>query len=177
MAEGRNRAYDPPGADPLQGTPLAHAEMNALAVARQDWDLGTCTLWSTQQPCSICEAACDFTGVGTVRFMAADPAFVGNPSGSGATAIGPEGSPWVVTGNLLLLHNIVWLRAPESSVIRENRVLEPETTDLVRVVEDHTLIDAMSKGRQFATVLGEMRNDVRDAAERREARRRRETTT
>jgi tRNA(Arg) A34 adenosine deaminase TadA len=32
LAEGRNRAYDPPGGDePLQGSPVAHAEMNALA--------------------------------------------------------------------------------------------------------------------------------------------------
>ena len=32
VAEGRNRAYDPvTGTDPLEGTPLAHAEMNALA--------------------------------------------------------------------------------------------------------------------------------------------------
>jgi putative NADH-flavin reductase len=32
VAEGRNRAYDPPGGDDrLQGSPIAHAEMNALA--------------------------------------------------------------------------------------------------------------------------------------------------
>lgn len=32
LAEGRNRAYDPPGGDdPLQGNPIADAEMNGLA--------------------------------------------------------------------------------------------------------------------------------------------------
>lgn len=37
VAEGRNRAYDPRGGDDvLQGTPLAHAEMNALARARTE---------------------------------------------------------------------------------------------------------------------------------------------
>ena len=82
IAWGRNRAYDPPGGDDhLQGTPLAHAEMNALAAIRTDLDLGNCVLWSTQQPCFMCAAAISFTGVGAVRYMAADPAFAGTVDG------------------------------------------------------------------------------------------------
>ena len=38
VAEGRNRAYDAPGGqDRLQRTPIAHAEMNALAVDAGTW--------------------------------------------------------------------------------------------------------------------------------------------
>ncbi|UJW32441.1 hypothetical protein L3Q67_01235 [Saccharothrix sp. AJ9571] len=47
VAEGRNRAYIPPGGDDLlQGSPIAHAEMNALARIADDADLPTITLWS-----------------------------------------------------------------------------------------------------------------------------------
>src|SRR5215471_20971143 len=61
VAEGRNRAYDPPGGtDALQGTPLAHAEMNALAAVSTYRDLSLCTLWSSQEPCSMCTAAAAF---------------------------------------------------------------------------------------------------------------------
>ncbi|MBT2447619.1 nucleoside deaminase [Streptomyces sp. ISL-43] len=74
IAEGRNEAYeDGPGTGPLRGTPLAHAEMNALGAARTGWDLGAATLWSTQEPCAMCAAAAGFTGVGRVRYLAPDP--------------------------------------------------------------------------------------------------------
>jgi len=71
VAEGRNRAYDPPGGDgALQGNPLAHAELNALAEIPTGRDLGDCVLWSSQQPCSMCRAAAEFVGVGGVRYLA-----------------------------------------------------------------------------------------------------------
>jgi tRNA(Arg) A34 adenosine deaminase TadA len=74
VAEGRNRAYDPPGGpEVLQGTPLAHAELNVLAAVPTDRELGRDTLWSTHEPCSMCAAAAAFTGVGTVRYVAPDP--------------------------------------------------------------------------------------------------------
>ena len=64
VAEGRNRAYDPvTGTDPLEGTPLAHAEMNALARLATDCDPVDLTIWSTQQPCSMCAAAISFVGM------------------------------------------------------------------------------------------------------------------
>jgi tRNA(Arg) A34 adenosine deaminase TadA len=74
VAEGRNRAYDPPGGDEiLQGTPIAHAEMNVLAAVSTDLDLTGCILWTTQEPCSMCTAAMAFAGVGVVRYVAPDP--------------------------------------------------------------------------------------------------------
>src|SRR6185437_6014252 len=75
VSEGRNRAYDPAGGpDRLQRTPIAHAELNALAGVETGAELAVMTLWSSHQPCSMCAAACEFTGVGEVRFIAPDPA-------------------------------------------------------------------------------------------------------
>jgi tRNA(Arg) A34 adenosine deaminase TadA len=73
-AEGRNHAYDPPtGSDVLEGSPLAHAELNALARVPTGLDLGALTLWSSQEPCSMCTAAAQFVGVGGIRYLAPDP--------------------------------------------------------------------------------------------------------
>ena len=64
VSEGRNRAYDPAGGtDRLQRTPIAHAEMNALAAVSTETDLGGLALWSSHRPCLMCAAACEFTGV------------------------------------------------------------------------------------------------------------------
>jgi tRNA(Arg) A34 adenosine deaminase TadA len=77
VARGRNHAYDPvTGSDVLEGTPLAHAELNALARVPTPRDLSGDTLWSTQQPCAMCTSAIEFCGVGDTRYLAADPAFI-----------------------------------------------------------------------------------------------------
>jgi tRNA(Arg) A34 adenosine deaminase TadA len=134
-AEGRNRAYDAPGgADALQGTPLAHAEMNALAVARREWDLREFTLWSTQEPCAMCAAAAAFTGVGRVRFLAPDPwaLAAGHQAGSPE---GGDGDEWLITANVLFLQSIADSAGPEHPTLVGNREHEPETAGLVRVDE------------------------------------------
>ena len=144
VAEGRNRAYDPPGGDgALQGNPLAHAELNALAEIPTSRDLGDCVLWSSQQPCSMCRAAAEFVGVGRVRYLGVDPAFVGtarSQAGSPpdqAVAVAPE---WPLVANVLFLHNVVVLRGTGHETVARNRELEPETTDLaVHLVEDQAL--------------------------------------
>lgn len=44
VSQGRNRAYDPPGGpDRLQRTPVAHAEMNALAAVETAAELNGMT--------------------------------------------------------------------------------------------------------------------------------------
>lgn len=92
VAEGRNRAYDPPGGtEPLQGTPLAHAEMNVLASMRTERELASCTLWSSQEPCAMCVAAVRFTGVGAVPYLAADPGR--SPPGPTARDLPSTGRP------------------------------------------------------------------------------------
>jgi tRNA(Arg) A34 adenosine deaminase TadA len=151
VAEGRNRAYDPPGGrDALQGTPLAHAEMNALADVSTYRDLSTCTLWSSHEPCSMCTAAATFTGVGTVRYLAPDPGAVvagRSRSGPGAgrdalPAAHPGSSPlifgpvdddrWVIAANVMFLLSIARLRGLEHPTIVGNADLEPDTAMVVR---------------------------------------------
>ncbi|GAA2891152.1 hypothetical protein GCM10010517_55410 [Streptosporangium fragile] len=226
VAEGRDRVYDAPGgADALQGTPLAHAEMNVLAAVPTELDIGDHVLWSTQRPCPMCTVALSCTGVGRVRFMAEDPAFdgVGAPPGGPVTrpaaltsvdgpgglartdesggrvrAGGPDGrarpgepcvpvpddgshgpvwegpspSPWVVTANLLFLHNIARARGTAASVIARNRWTEPETVELtLDVVTEGVMIDAFAAGRPLTATLAELWDRIVEAAVSRDARR------
>jgi len=126
-AEGRNHCcYDPPaGDDPFQGTPLAHAEMNALARIATSTDLSGCTLWSTHCPCTMCAAACAFTGVGEVRFLAPDP--------SDTDSADPQNvdDRWAVLGNVLFLEGITRYSGPGAPMISRARVREPETAALL----------------------------------------------
>lgn len=122
VAEGRNHAYDPPGGpDPLQGTPIAHAELNALAGVGTSLDLSTMTVWSSHQPCAMCAAACAFTGVGTVRFVAPDP------SDPGPDPVDVDGR-WQVVGILLFLAGIRGYAGPDAPMIVRARDREPAVT-------------------------------------------------
>lgn len=126
IAEGRNRAYDPPGGDDvLQGTPLAHAEMNALARVRTERELGGHVLWSSHEPCAMCAAAAGFTGVGTVRCIARDPwaLATGQPSSS-ADALGDP--RWETCAHVLFLRSVVHMRGAEHPTVRGNAAFAPE---------------------------------------------------
>lgn len=133
IAEGRNEAYeDGPGTGPLRGTPLAHAEMNALGAARTDWDLGTATLWSTQEPCSMCAAAAEFTGVGRVRYVAPDPWAQWSGHGTAApdaSATDPVATHWLLVANAMFLRSVVMAGdgAEEPRILTHHRSAEPET--------------------------------------------------
>ncbi|MGW7273621.1 nucleoside deaminase [Streptomyces sp. NPDC054864] len=126
VTEGRNRAYDPPGGDDvLQGTPLAPAEMNALAGVRTERGLGGHVLWSSHEPCAMCAAAAAFTGVGTVRYVARDPwaLATGQPSSS---AEGLGDVAWETCANVLFLRGIVQLRGAGHPTVRNNAAIAPE---------------------------------------------------
>lgn len=130
VAEGRNRAYDPPGGDDrLQGSPIAHAEMNALARIAASADLSTTTLWSSHRPCVMCAAACEFTGVGRVRFVAPDP----SDDQRGPDPIGVDGR-WLIVANLLFLAGIRAYSGASSPILLRARDREPDTTDLLDTV-------------------------------------------
>jgi hypothetical protein len=129
IAEGRNHAYDPPaGDDPLQGTPLAHAEMNALARIATKTDLSTCTLWSTHRPCIMCAAAAEFTGVGEVRFLAPDPSDV--PYLLAADPVNGD-DRLIVLANVMFLEGVSRYSGPTAPMIGRARALEPETAALL----------------------------------------------
>lgn len=129
VAEGRNEAYeDGPGTGPLRGTPLAHAEMNALGAARTGWDLGAATLWSTQEPCSMCAAAAEFTGVGRVRYVAPDPWALSSGTGTGSGA-DPGATHWLLVANAMFLRSVVVASdgPGEPRILTHHRAVEPET--------------------------------------------------
>ena len=129
VSEGRNRAYDPAGGpDRLQRTPIAHAEMNALASVATGADLGSMTVWSSHRPCLMCAAACEFTGVGAVAFIAPDPS---DPSpGADPDGVAAE---WVIVANWLFLSGVAAYSGPSSPMIATAAEREPEVTDLLRV--------------------------------------------
>jgi tRNA(Arg) A34 adenosine deaminase TadA len=161
IAEGRNHCYDPPsGDDPLQGTPLAHAEMNALARIPTDTDLSVCTLWSTHRPCSMCAAACAFTGVGEVHFLAPDP--------SDADASDPEGvdDRWAVLANVLFLEGISRYSGPDAPMIGRAWLREPETAALLSSVGP-VLFDSLELATGLARVCPQIEVAARARADRR----------
>lgn len=135
VSEGRNRAYDPAGGDdPLQRTPIAHAEINALACVGTGTDLGGLTLWSSHRPCAMCAAACEFTGVGAVVFIAPDPS--DDDPGEDPAGIATE---WVIAANLLFLSGVAAYSGPSSPMLRRAGRREPEIVSLMRTVDDAAL--------------------------------------
>jgi tRNA(Arg) A34 adenosine deaminase TadA len=98
--------------------------MNALARMATSADLSAMTLWSTHQPCSMCAAACEFVGVGAVRFLAPDPSAThADPGGAGGE--------WLIVANLLFLAGIRAYSGATAPIIVRARDREPETTDLL----------------------------------------------
>jgi tRNA(Arg) A34 adenosine deaminase TadA len=163
VAEGRNRAYDPPGgSEVLRGTPLAHAEMNVFARVPTDRELGSDTLWSTQEPCSMCTAAAAFLGVGQVRYLAPDPwALAAEPprSSSGVPLVGPADNVWLVCANVFFLYSIASRAGLDHSTVVRNRQLEPETAGIVvDLVAEGGLAAGLAEGgsvRVFLSLYGD----------------------
>lgn len=134
LCEGRNEAYeDGPArgrsAGPLRGTPLAHAEMNALGAARTGWDLGSAVLWSTQEPCAMCAAAARFTGVGQVRYLAPDPWALSEGSAGRSGSLPAAAEVWLPAANAMFLRSVVLAaQGPgEPGILTHHRDVEPET--------------------------------------------------
>jgi tRNA(Arg) A34 adenosine deaminase TadA len=176
VAEGRNRAYDPPGgADVLQGTPLAHAEMNVLADVGTERALDTCTLWTTHEPCSMCTAACAFTGVGLVRFMAPDPWAIAAGAASGADDVGlrvegPADDPWLISANVLFMLSIAIPHGLDHPTVVRNREVEPEATGIVIDLLDAGLVGDLTDDQPADGFLSDVWPTVVEAAARRSAR-------
>jgi tRNA(Arg) A34 adenosine deaminase TadA len=162
--EGRNRAYDPAtGTDPLEQTPLAHAEMNALARIGTDVDPSRLTLWSTQQPCSMCQAAIHFIGIGNVRVIATDPS---NAADRAAEAVDDE---WVILATSMFLIGPLRRGGHDHPMVLANRQEEPEAVELaIAIVGDPS--SPLTDGRSLKDAVEQMWSDLRHAADRRRAR-------
>jgi tRNA(Arg) A34 adenosine deaminase TadA len=164
IADGRNRAYDDAtGTDPLERTPIAHAEMNAMARLDTDAATDRLTLWSTQLPCSMCRAATDFIGIGTVIAIAADPSAPHHHIDDVLDDV------WVVLATTMFLAGPFRRAGRHHPIVQANLTLEPESVTLAELVatgphplvERHPLPDALTRTW----------DDLRSAAERRQRRR------
>ncbi len=151
VAEGRNRTFDAPGgSEPLQGTALAHAEMNALARVPTSVSLAECTLWSSLEPCLMCLSSAILSNVGSIRYLAPDPLWDGCeqlPSLNAHVEFRwpvhhePLEHEWAVLGMGLGLHLFAFWH-PDSRALAAHDIEEPETAELVRRwAAQRTLVD------------------------------------
>jgi tRNA(Arg) A34 adenosine deaminase TadA len=112
----------------LQGTPIAHAELNAIASARDEVELARCELWTTHEPCSMCRAAIAFTEVAAVQPLAPDPS-----SDAPCKSLGGSGRSddiWIVVANAMFLHNIAWIGGLHHPILSRNMRHSPEVVAL-----------------------------------------------
>ena len=142
-ARGRNRVYDAVGGtDPLQQTPIAHAEMNAIASVDGDTDLSECALWTTHTLCKMCAAAIELSGIPTVHVLAADPS-----DETSDYSAGGRNDVWSFIANVFFLHNIAWVGGRDNPIVARNLRTEPEVTSLaLSLLSDEALIDGLGDG-------------------------------
>src|SRR4051794_26574582 len=95
VARGRNRMMEARAGDgrALAGTPLAHAEMNALAELSFGTGFTDHRLYTTFEPCLMCASAIVQIRIGQVSFAAADPVFDGLHDWLGEFAFAAERLP------------------------------------------------------------------------------------
>ena len=164
IAEGRNRAYDDAtGADPLERTPIAHAEMNAMARLDIEAAADRFTLWSTQLPCPMCRAAADFIGIGNIVAIATDPSAPEHRADESLDDI------WVILATTMFLAGPVRRGGRDHPTVQANLLLEPESVALAELVANgsHPLVDESSLQGALAATW----TDLTSAAAGREQRR------
>ena len=139
VAEGRNRWLEeqaPVGQ--LAGTPLAHAEVNAIADLGAA-DVSGLTLRTTRQPCVLCAAACSFVKVPRVEYASEDPIWAGVDRIHQATPMLAERAPTTVAvthpvlspfAALLPLTKALEVFGPESRVARSAAQHSPHLLSL-----------------------------------------------
>src|SRR5260221_4685505 len=161
LCAGHNRAYDPAGPiesraqSPLQHTRLAHAELNALALVPTEFDHATLTLWTTQHPCLMCAAACEFIGIGNVCYIADDPSDESPPDAIVATRgrvpYEALGDPfWWTVSNLLFPATSPVSQGDKARNVGINHDRYPELVRLTRSVSHG---DGLGKAARAGTPL------------------------
>lgn len=150
-----------------RGTPLAHAELNALAAISTDVDLAACVLYTTHEPCAMCAAAIEFPGLGEVRFLASDPS---SGVDGEAYSSGHSASVWVVVANALFLHNVARVAGESSEIVEHHAGAEPETVGLaMELLQSGSLVET-GDASSLGAVLGRHWRSIESAAAARNAR-------
>lgn len=153
VSEGRNRVYDAPGgSDVLQRTALAHAELNAIASVPEQFELALCEIWTTQQPCSMCQAAIEFTGIAGTHFLASDPSAVAH--GTRYSSSGDATDTWIVVANVLFLHGVARVAGIDHPFLDKDSAAEGQIVRLAReLVKEEELSDAADAGASVVDAL------------------------
>ena len=168
VAEGRGRRYEKTGPPrQLASTPVAHAELNALAQLGADRHYQDHLLLTTLEPCGMCHGAAVPATVGSLAYAGSDPY-----AGTGDLVFGtPQARhrPLRVTGPLEdergrlaeLLH-IVWLlRWPAGPhVLAAQQAALPAQVDLAGRPRTLRLFADAASSR---TSLAELRSALRGA--------------
>ncbi len=170
VATGRNRLFEQDrGDDPLAGTSLAHAEINALAklgfAQYRDKQL---VLWTTLQPCVQCLGAIRLSDVGEVNVLAPDPLFRGIEDMRRTVPFLNANWPsiaerpideWSVFALLLPTHiSAFWNQFPPGWDAL------PTLTELARnLVTSRTLIEAAEGNEPIANVAAALANNLVEA--------------
>lgn len=182
VAEGRNRVFNERNGEyPLEGTALAHAEMNALARVPVGVALDDCTLWSSLEPCLMCLSSAVLSNVGEIRFLATDPLWDGVERLPSLNAFverrwplhhEPHDGEWAVIGRTLALHVLASREIGGGQALAAHDLREPETSALVRRwVTDQTLADLASTGATVEEMLATVWDEVSEAVKSRDSRR------
>jgi tRNA(adenine34) deaminase len=169
IARGRNRMMERSGDGAvLAGTPLAHAEMNALAELPFGRGFGDHTVYTTFEPCLMCASTILQTGIGHVRYAAADPVFDGLHDWLTEFKFAADrlpdrrclGGPIGAFAHVLHLSWLAfWLT--EGQVIDAHRRLSPRHLDLAtRVAGDGHLADVATHGGGVVDAIGALWSDL-----------------
>lgn len=166
VATGRNRLFEVDGEeDPLAGSPVAHAEMNALAKLRAGGEHASLVLWTSLAPCLLCTGGARIARVGSVRYLAEDPLWSHLDHLPGLhphladgwpERDGPREGPFAAFALLLPMHAVRFWNpdAPTGQVWREHAPgLAELATDLV---ETHELAALAASRAPLDEVLSEL---------------------
>ncbi|MBI2705941.1 MAG: nucleoside deaminase [Actinobacteria bacterium] len=166
VATGRNRLFEQHcGDDQLAGSPVAHAEMNALGKLKSGRSHRDFTLWTSLEPCLLCAGGIRLAQIGTVRFLAEDPLWSGLSGlpaldpfiGAGWPRItGPADGEFAAFALLLPLHTSrFW--TPGSEIELAWRAHAPALGELAtELVASHELVALAANGTPVEEVLGEL---------------------
>ena len=122
------------------------------------------TIWSTQQPCSMCAAAISFVGIRHVIAVARDPSDPIRPTDQVLDDV------WVVLATVMFLIGPLKVGGADHPIVLANGQLEPEAVALA-LRSMATTDDPLTDGRSLAVALRAMWEDLRVAARARRARR------
>ena len=160
QAEGRNRSAERTAPDrQIAGTVIAHAEINVLA-ALPPADYRRHVLWTSLEPCFLCSSALVQSGVGSVRFAAADPVVRGveripelNAWAAGRWPVRHGPLPGV-TARFAALLIIAWdlYRDGREPVVDYHRATDPGLVALAETGRARTMLDGLRNAPAAAVV-------------------------